>query len=244
MTKAITFQLSSFEGPLDLLLHLIAKNKVSIYDIPLTEILSQYMAILHEAASMDLEIAGDFIAMAAQLMLIKSKLLLPRCDHTAEEEDPRAQLVQMMLAYRQIKCAVPFLQAQGEHGRDLFTKPPAPRQTPAPQAAYHHTAADLLRAGHALLERTARRIPPPAKAFSGIVGREPVPVADKIAEVLEKLLLQGKLPLRRLFDDASSRSEMIAIFLAVLELSKAHRICFDCENAQTTLDLNHEVTAD
>ena len=87
--EAITFRLDSFEGPLDLLLHLISKNKVSIYDIPIAQILDQYMEILNHARAMDLDVAGDFIAMAAQLVYIKSKMLLPKHDD-APEDDPRA----------------------------------------------------------------------------------------------------------------------------------------------------------
>ena len=92
----MTFHLSAFDGPLDLLLHLIARNKVSIYDIPIASILEQYMEILHTAESMDLDVAGDFIAMAAQLVYIKSKMLLPKAEED-EAEDPRAGLVEQLL---------------------------------------------------------------------------------------------------------------------------------------------------
>ena len=98
MTEKMTFHLSDFDGPLDLLLHLIAKNKVNIYDIPISLILEQYMEVLREAQEADMEVAGDFIAMAAQLMLIKSRMLLPKEKNEAEEEeDPRAQLVEQLL---------------------------------------------------------------------------------------------------------------------------------------------------
>ena len=86
------FHLDNFDGPLDLLLHLISKNKVSIYDIPIAEILEQYMAVLHEAEHMDLDVAGDFIAMAAQLVYIKSRMLLPKHEEDEAGEDPRAGL--------------------------------------------------------------------------------------------------------------------------------------------------------
>ncbi|MGN0994686.1 MAG: segregation and condensation protein A, partial [Butyricicoccus sp.] len=100
--EEMTFRLDHFEGPLDLLLHLISKNKVSIYDIPIAEILEQYMEVLHAAEAMDLDVAGDFIAMAAQLVYIKSKMLLPRYDDEPEE-DPRAQLVEQLLEYQRIR---------------------------------------------------------------------------------------------------------------------------------------------
>ena len=127
MTEKMTFHLSAFDGPLDLLLHLIAKNKVSIYDIPISLILEQYMEVLREAQSADMEVAGDFIAMAAQLMLIKSRMLLPKeKNETEEDEDPRTQLVEQLLEYQRIRVVQPFFRAHGEVGRDIFTRPPEP----------------------------------------------------------------------------------------------------------------------
>ena len=96
-SNPLTFRLDRFEGPLDLLLHLIAKNKVSIYDIPIAQILDQYMEVLNQAQAMDMDVAGDFIAMAAQLVYIKSKMLLPRHEETPED-DPRAQLICVSMA--------------------------------------------------------------------------------------------------------------------------------------------------
>lgn len=113
------FHLEYFDGPLDLLLHLIAKNKVSIYDIPIAEILDQYMEVLHTAEAMDLDVAGDFVAMAAQLVYIKSKMLLPRHEEE-EEEDPRAGLVEMLLEYQRLKEAAGYFREKGEVGRDIL----------------------------------------------------------------------------------------------------------------------------
>ena len=127
MTEKITFHLSAFDGPLDLLLHLIAKNKVNIYDIPISLILEQYMEILHEAQSADMEVAGDFIAMAAQLMLIKSRMLLPKeKNEEDEEEDPRAMLVEQLLEYQRIREVQPYFKRHSDAGRDILTRPPEP----------------------------------------------------------------------------------------------------------------------
>ena len=118
MTEKMTFHLSAFDGPLDLLLHLIAKNKVNIYDIPISLILEQYMEVLREAQEADMEVAGDFIAMAAQLMLIKSRMLLPKEKNEAEEEeDPRTQLVEQLLEYQRIRVVQPFFRSHSEAGR-------------------------------------------------------------------------------------------------------------------------------
>lgn len=229
------FHLEHFDGPLDLLLHLIAKNKVSIYDIPIAAILDQYMEVLHSAEAMDLDVAGDFVAMAAQLLYIKSRMLLPRQQQEQEDDDPRAALVETLLEYQRMKAVAPYLREQGEVGRDILVKPPellgdAPR-------VYHHTVSDLLRAADRMLRRTQRRVPPPASAFRGIVGREPVPVGTRVAAILRRLLHQARLPFRRLFEDACSRSEIVATFLAVLELSKDRRIRLEGEGEAVELTL-------
>ena len=228
------FHLENFDGPLDLLLHLIAKNKVSIYDIPIAEILDQYMELLHAAEAMDLDVAGDFVAMAAQLVYIKSKMLLPRHEEE-EEEDPRTSLVEMLLEYQRIKETASFFREKGELGRDIFVKPPenlgdAPKE-------YRQSVSDLIRAANNMLRRAQRRVPPPASAFSGIIGREPVPVEGRITSILKRFLHHVRLPFRRLFDDARSRSEIVATFLAVLELSKNRRIRLEGEGEDMELTL-------
>ena len=228
------FHLENFDGPLDLLLHLIAKNKVSIYDIPIAEILDQYMAVLHAAEAMDLDVAGDFVAMAAQLVYIKSKMLLPR----HEEEDPRAGLVEMLLEYQRLKEAAVFFREKGETGRDIFVKPPenlgeAPKE-------YRQSLNDLIRAANNMLRRAQRRVPPPASAFSGIVGREPVPVETRITAILRRFIHHIRLPFKRLFEDAKSRSEIVATFLAVLELSKNRRIRLEGDGEDMELTLTND----
>lgn len=236
----MTFHLAEFDGPLDLLLHLIARNKVSIYDIPIASILEQYMEVLHAAQAMDLDVAGDFIAMAAQLVYIKSKMLLPKPE-SEPEDDPRAGLVEQLLEYQRMKEMLPCFREHLDHGRDIVTKPPEPRGERGP-VEYHHAPADLVRAAHALLERVQRRTPPPASAFRGIVGRETVPVAGKITAILRRFLGQSHLRFASLFEDAKSRSEVVATFLAVLELSKTRRIAISGEGEQTELTLVEDDT--
>lgn len=231
------FHLENFDGPLDLLLHLIAKNKVSIYDIPIAEILDQYMEVLHTAEAMDLDVAGDFVAMAAQLVYIKSKMLLPRHEEE-EEEDPRAGLVEMLLEYQRLKQASEFFREKGELGRDIFVKQPenlgeAPKE-------YRQSVNDLIRAANNMLRRAQRRVPPPASAFSGIVGREPVPVETRITAILRRFVHQIRLPFKRLFEDAKSRSEIMATFLAVLELSKTRRIRLEGDGEEIELTLTND----
>lgn len=231
------FHLENFDGPLDLLLHLIAKNKVSIYDIPIAVILDQYMEVLHAAEAMDLDIAGDFVAMAAQLVYIKSKMLLPRHEED-EEDDPRAGLVEMLLEYQRLKEITPYFREKGELGRDIFVKPPenlgeAPKE-------YLQSVNDLVRAANNMLRKAQRRIPPPASAFSGIVGREPVPVETRITAILRRFIRSVRVPFRRLFDDAKNRSEIVATFLAVLELSKTRRILLEGDGEDMELTLTND----
>lgn len=231
----MTFHLSAFDGPLDLLLHLIARNKVSIYDIPIASILEQYLEVLHTAEAMDLDVAGDFIAMAAQLVYIKSKMLLPKPE-AEEEEDPRAELVEQLLEYQRMKEMTPYFRDHLDAGRDVIAKPPEPRGERGP-VEYHHQPSDLVRAARTLLERVQRRTPPSAAAFRGIVGRESVPVGVKIAAILKRFLGQTRLRFTSLFEGAKSRSEVVATFLAVLELSKERRIVLEGDGEQTELTL-------
>lgn len=234
------FHLENFDGPLDLLLHLIAKNKVSIYDIPIAEILDQYLAVLHDAHAMDMDVAGDFVAMAAQLVYIKSKMLLPKHEEE-EEEDPRAGLVEMLLEYQRMKEIAPVLKSKSEFGRDIFVK--SPETLPgAPVREYRHPVSDLVRAANRMLQKAERRMPPSAQAFSGIVGHEPVPVSTRITAILKRFFGSARVRFQRLFDDAKNRSEIVATFLAVLELSKTKRVLLegDGEDLELTLATDKE----
>lgn len=229
------FHLDHFEGPLDLLLHLIAKNKVSIYDIPISQILEQYMEVLNTARDMDMDVAGDFVTMAAQLVYIKSKMLLPRYEED-EDEDPRATLVEMLLEYQRLKEVTPYFKNRGEIGRDIYVKNPEQLKG-APPREYRHSVNDLLRAANNMLQKAQRRMPPSANAFSGIVGREQVPVSTRITVILKRFLKSARLKFARLFDDAQSRSEIVATFLAVLELSKTHRVMLEGDGEDLELTL-------
>ncbi len=233
------FHLDNFDGPLDLLLHLIAVNKVNIYDIPIAEILEQYMAVLDEAHAMDLDVAGDFVAMAAQLVYIKSKMLLPRAEEE-EEEDPRTSLVELLLEYQRIKGVIPYFREKGEFGRDIFVKPPEDlRHGPI---EYRQTVRDLARAADRMLRKGKKRVPPSANAFQGIVGHEPFPVEVRITSILRRFFRSERLNFMRLFDDAKNRSEIVATFLAVLELSKTRRVMLEGEGEDMELTLLYNNT--
>lgn len=221
MENTVTFHLSVFDGPLDLLLHLLAKNKVNIYDIPISQILDQYLEYIQQMQEFNMEVAAEFITMAAQLMVIKSKMLLPVYEENSPE-DPRAELVEALLEYQRFKEMGGYFGKRAELGRDLFVKQPEILEKTKQE--YHYTADVLASAIHNIFERSERRMPPPASAFSGIVGKEPVPVGEKI-ELLVRLFTRQKLVvLDAIVLDCESRSEVVAVFLAVLELSKVHKI--------------------
>ena len=195
---------------------------------------------LLEAEHMDLDVAGDFIAMAAQLVYIKSRMLLPKHEEDEDGEDPRAGLVEMLLEYQRLKSATAFFAEKNETGRDIYVKPPE-RQNDAP-VEYHHTVNDLIRAANKMLRRTKRRLPPPVTSFQGIVGREPAPVEGRVTAILKRFLYRMRVPFMRLFDDARNRSEIVATFLAVLELSKTRRIRLEGDGEEMELMLTNDNT--
>jgi segregation and condensation protein A len=238
MADTVQFHLESFQGPLDLLLQLIHKNKVSIYDIPIAEILDQYMAILHEMKTLDMDVAGDFIAMAAQLMLIKSRMLLPK-EEEEDEEDPRAQLVEQLLEYQRIREVQPYFRRHSEEGRDVLTRPQEPLERKQ-KFEGKLPLAKLVAASQRMFDRVERALPPSAESFQGIVGRERVPVHTKITSILIHFRRQASIHFLGLFRTAKSRSEIVATFLAVLELSKTRRLLIEGEGDDVALRLRTE----
>lgn len=226
MKEEVTFHLEVFDGPLDLLLHLLSKNKVEIQDIPIADILEQYLDYIRRMQEFDLEVASEFITMAAQLMYIKSKMLLPV--YTEEQqEDPRAGLVEALLEYQRIREAGSALSLRSQIGSDLFVKGQEPLEKCKGDVQYSYDCTVLVRALEGILGRAQRRMPPPVEAFRGIVGHETVPVDDKIRDVIHRFVSQEKLSFRELAFSARSRSELVAVFLAVLELSRTHKIMIE-----------------
>ena len=216
---------ADFDGPLDVILLLLSKNKIEIEDVSITAILEQYLAYLDEMKRLDMEIASEFITMASHLMVIKTKMLLSASEQAEAESE--MELLRQSLVERQrkeileqIRQAVQFLEGRNEIGRGLFTKGPESRPRESGYR-YQHEPVDLARALAAAAERTRRRPPPPASSFQGIVGKEPFPVTRKAKEVIKRLVLHGIMRLRQLFRGCRSRSEVVATFLAVLELCKA-----------------------
>ena len=252
--KARDEDLQDFDGPLDLILHLLSKNKVEIKDIQISSLLDQYLAWMARREELNLEVASEFVTMAAHLVYIKSRMLLSINDEEAMSE------MELLIAsleehqrhesYTKIKSVTDYFAKRYEVGRDYLTK--VPEHVPVDRTyRYAHDKDDLRRAMAAVLERADNKLPPPMAAFEGIVGREPYPVSEKAKSIVERLIQFGVARFRALFRTSRSRSEVVATFLAILELCKANRIRLagtaeDCTVTCTGEDLEEklDVTVD
>ena len=227
VVKAKEENLEDFVGPLDLILHLLSKNKMEIKDIQISLLLDQYLEWMNKRKELDLEVASEFVTMASHLVYIKTRMLLSIHDEEALSE--MEQLIATLEAhqrnenYLKIREVVPQLDRRYSVGRDCLTKAPEAVR-PDRTYRYVHPKEDLQRAMQAVLSRTDHKLPPPMSAFQGIVGREPYPVAEKAAELIQRLLHLGVARFRALFRGSRSRSEVVATFLAVLELCKDRRL--------------------
>lgn len=212
------YKLDSFEGPLDLLLHLITKNKVSIYDIPIVEITAQYLEAIEGIEESQLENTSEFLVMAAQLLYIKSKLLLPKNEEEEEEEDPRDDLARRLAEYQQYKEASQELRKNEFWSRYMFFKEEEKIDFPLPEYTRHHETQELIDAFNIILQRKIRKAKPEKRAFSGIVGREKVSVEDMVKKVENFLKSAKRLNFRSAFEDSHSKPELVATFLAILTM--------------------------
>ena len=231
IVRTRTDVMEDFEGPLDVIFLLLSKNKIEIENVSITAILEQYLAYLDEMKRLDMEIASEFITMASHLMLIKTKMLLSAAEQAEAESELdllRQSLVERRRkeAMEQIREAVTILEPRNEIGRCVFTKEPEPVRRDQTYR-YQHEPADLLRALDMITERNNRRLPPPTVNFKGIVGKERYPVTKKAGEVLRQLLLRGVERLKKLFRGNRSRSEIVATFLAILELCKTNSVSLE-----------------
>lgn len=216
--ETLSYKLEVFEGPLDLLLTLIAKNKLNIYDIPITLLLEQYMEQIERMQSENLDIASEFLEMAARLVHIKSVSLLPKRE---EEEALRRELTGQLLEYQQCRETAEKLRAMVSF--DRLVRPQS--KIPADHAyKRHHAPEEMLAAYLSAMGRKRRLAPPTADAFSGIVAKPVVSVASQIVFVLRSLWKRRRVPFRELFRGKRDSSERIAAFLAVLELVKGRRL--------------------
>ena len=218
---AVSYRLEQFEGPLDLLLSLIQKNKLNIEDIPINLICEQYMEYIAAAQALDMELASEFIVMASELMLIKSKLLLPKVEE--EEEDPRAALAEMLIKYQEAKEASKKLLPQYAKYSGRLEKDTDEISIDKTFVADQETES-LLLAVRRIITYNENRPLPSRETFTPMISKPIVPVEVKIVGILGRMSKKKETSLRELLEDSVSLNDMIAIFLGVLELIKVRKI--------------------
>ncbi|HYV05011.1 MAG TPA: segregation/condensation protein A [Blastocatellia bacterium] len=204
-------KLDVFEGPLDLLLFLIRKEDVSIYDIPIARITEQYLDYVRAMQELDIGVAGEFLLMAATLIHIKSQLLLPRDPDAAQEEDPRAELVYQLLEHQKFKGAANVLHQRATMEAAAFTRASMETDQNNPEVA-----ATVFQLFEVFREVLTRR-----EAITEIeIARDEMTMAEKVAQIKTMLAGGGEVRAREIFELAASKREMVLIFLAILELVK------------------------
>lgn len=230
-------KLQVFEGPLDLLLHLLEKNKVNIYDIPIVEITNQYLEYISEMQRQDLNVMSEFLVMAATLIDIKSRMLLPKEEEEEAEEDPRAELVQKLLEYKMYKCMADELRdRQIDAQRMVFKEPSLPRevleyQEPVDikELVSDLTLSKLNQIFKSIMKKQVDKIDPVRSKF-GKIEKEEVSMEEKMAYVLAYANEHPSFSFRALLLAQRSKMEIIVTFLTILELMKMGKITISQEN--------------
>ncbi len=214
--EQISYKLEVFEGPMDLLLHLITKHKLDIYDIPILQLVDQYTDYVRRMQDEDMEVASEFLEMAARLVYIKTVSLLPVYE---EAEDLKKELQAELLEYRDCKILAGKL-SQMTDGFDYGVRAFPEEVDPDMSYKRLHEPDELLRAYSVAAGKKLRRMPPPFESFKAIVAKKIVSVGSKIDSIVSSLKHKRKRKLMDIYREAKTRSDLIAAFLAVLELAK------------------------
>ena len=247
----MTVKLQVFEGPLDLLLHLLEKNKVNIYDIPIVEITNQYMEYIAEMKRQDLNVMSEFLVMAATLIDIKSRMLLPKKEtEEEEEEDPRAELVQQLLEYKMYKCmAYELRDRQVDAQRILFKEPTIPEEVAAYEAPVDlnelvsdMTLTKLNDIFKSIMKKQVDKVDPIRSKF-GKIEKEEVSLSDKMAYLEEYCHTHQSFSFRSLLEAQASKMEIIVAFLAILELMKVGKIFITQEYTFDDIKIESKIVA-
>ncbi|MCM3586452.1 segregation/condensation protein A [Mesobacillus maritimus] len=229
-------KIDAFEGPLDLLLHLINRLEIDIYDIPVSEITEQYLLFIHAMKELKLDVASEYLVMAATLLAIKSKMLLPKHEEEQdeeffyeEEEDPRDELVERLIEYKKYKEAAHEFKSLEQDRGLIYTKPPSDlsdyaKEAPSDKQDLNVTIYDMLAAFQKLMRRKKLQ-----KPLSTKVTRQEIPIERRMGEILE--LLREKRERKSFYDlfPVPDRSHIVVTFLAVLELMKRQEIIVEQE---------------
>lgn len=231
--EKISYKLEVFEGPMDLLLHLITKHKIDIYDIPISELVEQYVSYVRDMQEENMDVASEFLEMAARLVYIKTVSLLPVYD---EAEELKNELRDELLEYRDCKILAAKLSTMTDgFNYSVRTYP----EDISPDNSYKrlHEPTELLSAYSLAAGKKLRRLPPPIETFKAIVTRKIVSVGSKIESIVKSLKTKRKTKLIDLYKQAESRSDLIAAFLAVLELAKNKTIYVSGDGDDVQIEL-------
>jgi segregation and condensation protein A len=220
----LEYKLEVFEGPLDLLLYLISKNKLNINDIQLTVLVDQYVEYIRTMQLQDMDVASEFIEMASRLIYLKTVSLLPKHD---EAEQLKEELTEELMEYERCRRAAMLLGTMTDEF-DTFVKIPEKVEYDKTYQNTHEKEL-VLSAYIAAIGRGQRKLPPSTTVLGKIVARKIVSVSSKLVFVMKNLMRGGKQKMNLLFKTAQSRSELVATFLAVLELCQASRVHLDGE---------------
>lgn len=230
--EKISYKLEVFEGPMDLLLHLITKHKLNINDIPIFELVEQYIEYVRQMQEADMEVASEFLEMASRLIYIKTVSLLPVYE---EAEQLKKELTGELLEYRDCKIMAAKLAMQSQ-GFDYLCKSPDEIEVD-PTYTRIHEGEELFRAYLSAVGKGKRKLPPPIDAFKAIVAKKIVSVSSKISVIYGKLRNKMKVRFISFYEDAETRSDMVAVFLAMLELIKSKNIKVDGDVSDMTVTL-------
>ena len=229
--EKLSYKLETFEGPLDLLLYLITKNKLDICDIQISELLDQYMEQINAMQEADIDIASEFLEMAARLVYMKTVSLLPKHE---EMEALRQELTGQLLEYQECKQVAAQLTERFNY--NIYVREPAEVE---PDKSYkrHHDPREILAAYLSAAGRGKRVLPPSPQSFSGIVTHRIVSVTSQIVYVLRRLWKVKSIAYESLFVEKREKSDLVATFLAVLELVKGKRVRIEGEGEAATVNL-------
>ncbi len=235
METALSYKLDCFEGPLDLLLQLISRNKLNIYDIPVAELLEQYLAQIDAMREQNMDVQSEFLEMAARLIYMKTASLLPQHD---EIETLKQELTGELIEYKICREMAEKL-SQMTDGFKTYTRTQEELEFDNTYELVHE--ADVLYSAYmSAAGRGMRKLPPPVAAFTKIVAKKVVAVSTKIVFVMRRLVRGGKQKISTLFSSCESRSELVATFLAVLELCKANRIQINTDKPDAEILIRRE----
>ncbi len=231
-------KLKDFEGPLDLLLHLVSKYEVDIYDVPIVEVIEQYLAYIATLQAMKLEVAGEYMVMASQLMLIKSRKLLPKVvEAEPMADDPELELLGQIEEYRKYKALSEEFGHQHDERAKFFSKPKQELIFEEVTLSHDTTLMDLfLSFSHVMSQRQKE-----LRNNHTVIEGDDYRIEDMMEVLEERLGQQAQLSLDQVFKDCQSRSEMITLFLATLELIKLHRVLVEQEDNFGQIILRKEV---